>query len=232
MLSIPLQQTARYLRDHFDEVTEDEARTLQRGFTVSLSQVATSYNPVLSDPVKASFIAHPDVEYLKEYFIVWYHQMLKHPYTYIQAFLNQTYGYFYPNKHNWGEKYFAAFDIVGTEHLQTDYIDLRFVVKANSIRHILENAVYLIEKTPILGLLLSAGMYVYILIGESIYLLSKKKWRELIILLPGFAILLICLLSPVNGYLRYLLPIIATMPITIGWCYVAGSSALVIHDFR
>lgn len=232
MLSIPLQQTARYLRDHFDEVTEDEARTLQRGFTVSLSQVATSYNPVLSDPVKASFIAHPDVEYLKEYFIVWYHQMLKHPYTYIQAFLNQTYGYFYPNKHNWGEKYFAAFDIVGTEHLQTDYIDLRFAVKANSIRHILENAVYLIEKTPILGLLLSAGMYVYILIGESIYLLSKKKWRELIILLPGFAILLICLLSPVNGYLRYLLPIIAAMPITIGWCYVAGSSALVIHDFR
>lgn len=232
MLSIPLQQTARYLRDHYDEITEDEATVLESGFTVSLDQVAASYDPKLSDPVKASFIAYPDAEYLKEYLAVWFRQLLKHPETYIQAFINQTYGYFYPNKHNWGENYFAAFDIVGTDHLQSDYIDLRFAVKSSAIRNIMENSVYLVEKIPILSLSLSAGMYVYVLITESTYLLAKKKWRESIILLPGFAVLFICLLSPVNGYLRYLLPIIATMPLTIGWCYAAGSDRLVAHQVK
>lgn len=224
MLSLPLQQTARYLREHFDEVTEEEAEVLQRGFMVSLNQVAASYNPNLSDPVKSAFVAHPDAEYLKEYFSVWFHQLLKHPGTYIQAFFNQNYGYFYPNKHNWGGDYFAAFYITDAEHLQDGYLDIQFAVKASGIRHILENTVYLFENTPILGLLLSAGMYVYVFIGEIVYLLVKKKWREFTILMPGIAVLLICLLSPVNGYLRYLLPIIATMPVTIGGCYAAGSN--------
>ncbi|MCH5338324.1 MAG: hypothetical protein J1E03_06045 [Acetatifactor sp.] len=39
MLSIPLQQTARYLKEHYDEITEEEAEVLGRGFTVSLKQV-------------------------------------------------------------------------------------------------------------------------------------------------------------------------------------------------
>lgn len=230
MLSLPLQQTARYLRDHYDEVTEEEAEVLQRGFTASLNQIASSYNPDISDPVKGSFVAHPDAVYLKEYFSVWFHQMLKHPDTYIQAFLNQTYGYFYPNKHNWEEGYSAVFDIVGTEYLQTDYLDIHFGLKASSMRRILQNTVYVIVKTPVLGLLLSAGMYVYVFIGEMVYLLVKKKRREFIILTPGFAVLLICLLSPVNGYLRYLLPIIAAMPITIGGCCAAGSNAPVMKE--
>lgn len=231
MLSIPLQQIARYLNEHYDEVTEEEAEILGRGFTIDLDRVASRYNPIVSDPVKGSFIAHPDAAYLKEFFTVWFRLLLKHPDTYIQAFINQTYGYFYPNQHNWKQNspIFGAFSFAGYEQLQNDYYSLEFLVKDRNIRSVLEYSVFLIEKAPVLGLLLSPGMYVYVLIGESIYLLSKKKRRELMVLLPGFFILFICLLSPVNGYLRYLLPFIAAMPMTIGWCFIAGSDELMMH---
>lgn len=232
MLSIPLQQIARYLKEHYDEVTEEEAEILGKGFMVGLDQVITRYNPIVSDPVKGVFVAHPDKEYLKEFFSVWFHLLLKHPDTYIQAFINQTYGYFYPNQHNWKQtkQVYAAYSIAGGDQLQNDYFHIKFFIKDESIRNILEQNVFLVEKAPILGLLLSPGMYVYVLIGESIYLLAKKKRRELLVFLPGFFVLLICLLSPVNGYLRYLLPIIAAMPITLGWCFTAGSDKLIMHS--
>lgn len=224
MLSIPLQQTARYLRDYYEELTDEEAEILQNGFKVELNQVGSLYNPVLSDPVKGAFVSHPGSDYMKKYFTVWFQQMLKHPDVYIQAFLNNTYGYFYPNVHG-GQGYIAMFGFINTEHWDDGNLDVHFAVSDHMVRSILEHFTYLTEKIPIVGMFMSCGMQTYILLVQCCYLLSKRKKREMALLVPELCVLLVCIVSPVNAYLRYIMPIMAAMPLTLAWCYVAFESS-------
>ena len=218
MLSIPLLQTARYLKEHYDDVTKEEAAILQEGFTIPLEQIADTYNPICSDGVKAYFQTHPDATYMKSYFKVWFQQLLKHPTTYIQAFFDHVYGYFYPNLHNYGD-YIATFYIGNSDQWHDGHLNIEFGITDYKMRRILEHTLYLTEKIPVLGMLLSAGMHTYILLGEFVYLLAHKRKREILILIPGFCVLLICLASPVNAYLRYAMPIMAALPVTAAWCY-------------
>ena len=97
-LSAPIQQTARYQRDHGAEVTEEERAILSELFD-DYDQMGTAhYSPEISDAAKDQMISHPTKEQLKNYFKVWFAQFCKHPDTYFQAFFNQTYGYFYTDR--------------------------------------------------------------------------------------------------------------------------------------
>lgn len=222
MLSIPLQQTARYLKEHYDEITEEEAEVLGRGFTVPLDQVGNDYNPVISDPVKMNFIASPDAVYLKEYFSVWFCQMLKHPDTYVQAFINHIYGYFYPNTPTMNDS-LAVFYIGDSEHWQDGSLDIRFMLSDNTVRKVLEHSNYLAQKLPVMGMFMSAGFYTYILLVLFVYMFSVRKRREIIFLVPLFCVVLICIASPVNAYLRYMMPVMASMPMSLAGCYILGN---------
>ena len=219
-LSIPLQQTGRYLREHYDEITEEEADVLARGFTIPLEEVGQRYYPICSDSLIYSFIADPDMSYLKEYFTVWFQQMLKHPDTYVQAFLNHTYGYFYPNVHNYGD-YIAVFYIGNSEHWQDGHLDIEFTMGSPYIRRVLAHTVYLAEKIPVVSMFLSTGFYVYVLLGEFVFLVSRNR-RTIAVLIPGFCVVLICMASPATGYLRYMMPVMATTPVTLAWCYIVN----------
>jgi len=225
MLSIPLQQTARYLRDHFDELTLEEAEVLEEGFSIALDMVGAAYNPICSDPIKENFQKHPDADYLKKYFKIWSKQLVKHPDTYLQAFLNHTYGYFYPDMHDYlyDTLHYTAFFYIGNSDKWHDgYLDIEFGITDNTIREILKHFLYLVEKMPLFSMLLSAGMHTYILLGECAYLLAKKRRREMLFLIPGLFILLLRLASPVNAYVRYIMPIMAMLPVTAVWCYVSA----------
>lgn len=223
MLSIPLQQTARYLREHYDEVTAEEAMVLQEGFTIGLNEIADIYYPICSDPVKAYFQANPDPAYLKSYFKVWFSQFRKHPNTYIQAFLNHTYGYFYPNQHDYlydSLHLTGVFLIGNSDKWHDDYLDIEFGISNNSGRKILQHFFYLTEKMPLFSMLFSTGLHTYILLGECVYLLAKKQLRGILFLVPGLFVLLLRLFSPVNGSVRYMLPIMVLLPVTAAWCYI------------
>lgn len=217
MLSMPLQQTARYLREHFDEVTAEEAAVLQEGFEIPLSRIAEGYKPEISDPVKGNFLDHPDTAYLRDYFRVWFAQFTRHPDTYLQAFFNQVYGYFYPGCPNYGD-YLTVTYIGNSEHWQDGYMDMRFTLENGYLREILRHTVYVAERMPVISLLYGTGIYTYMLLGAVLYLAAHKKRRELCVLVPELGILFICLLSPVNGYLRYMMPVMAALPVWAAWC--------------
>ena len=96
---------------------------------------------------------------------------------------------------------------------------MEFVIENNNIREILQHSLYVAEKIPVLSMLLSAGMHTYILLGECIYLMAKKKRRGMLVLVPALCVLAICMVSPVNAYLRYIMPVMAMLPVTAGWCF-------------
>lgn len=224
MLSIPLQQTARYLKEYPDEVTTEEAEILQEGFEADLSGIASAYYPDCSDSVKASFCQHPDADYMKSYFKVWRDQFARHPDAYIQAFINQTYGYFYPGKHDYQYDTLnltGVFFLGNSDHWNDGYVNLKFAITGDTGRQILMHFFYLTEKMPVISMLFSAGLYTYMLFGGCACLLAKKKRRELFFLIPQFFILLLRIFSPVNASMRYMLAIMVAAPVTVAWCHAA-----------
>lgn len=217
MLSVPLLQTARYLQDHPDDVTEEEFQILEGMFTVDIGTVTDNYNPIVSDSVKNMFLKHPSKEELAAYFKVWLHQLSRHPDTYVQAFLHHVYGYFYPNVHAF-QDYIAHFYLLEGEKCDIGNLDIKFAITSNHMRKFLENALHLWETIPGAGMLLSPGLYVYILLGECVYLVAKKR-KEFVLMVPGLCVVLFCILSPVNAYMRYILPLMAIMPLTLACCW-------------
>ena len=93
MLSIPFQQTARYVRDLEDDVTPEEKAAINA--ILPYEELGELYNPELSDPIK-NRMKSVTVDEFKHYLNAWLAMGLRHPGVYIQATLNNTYSYFYP----------------------------------------------------------------------------------------------------------------------------------------
>lgn len=220
-LSIPLQQTARYVKEHYEEITEEELDVLSRMFNVEVVQLAELYTPEISDPVKGQFIAHPSNEELKMYFEVWFAQLCKHPDTYIQAWLNHIYGYFYPNRYQSSPEGIGYYRIGNQQHWQDGSLDMEFAMEYKELRDMYEKGADVIRRLPLVGMLYSCGFHNYILIGCITFLLAHKKYKEIIILMLSILSVLVCLVSPVNAYIRYMLPVVAALPVTLSWCFYA-----------
>ncbi len=223
MLSIPLQQTARYLIRHSDDITEEEAEILQETFNIPLEGISKWYDPRYADTMEMVLKPNLTSDQVKSYLKVWFQQFLRHPDTYAQAFLNHNYVYFYPDEYEYMKKYqdnTVTFTIVDEEQRYYDgYYDIRFAVWDGSGREILKDIFYTVEKMPLFGMFKSAGLHIYFLLGECVYLLAKKRRREVLFLVPGLFVILLRLFSPL-ACIRYVLPIVAMLPVTVSWCYI------------
>lgn len=211
MLSVPFQQTARYVSLYENELTNKEIDIIDH--VLSYSVIKEKYNPINSDPVKNSF-RHPSKQSFMEYVKVWLHQFKKHPSCYIQATLNNCFGYFYPG-YIQNSISNMQFYIKG-EPLATGDLNIHYV-HANSVRNVLANYSLLWFKLPGISLLLYPGTYTWLLLICFGTLMRDKKYKECIAgSLPLFTIA-ICLISPVNGYLRYMLPVMVFMPLMVAF---------------
>ena len=114
--AILIQSTALYQKEHPNDITKDERRTLNNVFV--LNNLPKLYNPIISDPVKSSggkkiglrkdgtfdqtikndykegyryqTVTKEDINAFKK---VWVHLMLRHPSILIKAFMNNSYQY-------------------------------------------------------------------------------------------------------------------------------------------
>lgn len=206
MLSIPFQQTARYVKYYDNEIKEEEKKIIDKILTYDT--LASRYDPEKSDPVKNEFNKYSTNEDLKSYFKVWYDGLLKHPRVYIEATLNNTYGYFYPPKTNW-YIYYKYNSVLKENNFNYHYNDL------SSLRNILVISGKNFPGIPIIGLFVSIGLNTWILLFMISYLIYKKKYKQILYFLPSIILLLVCVASPVNTYFRYALPNIFAMPILL-----------------
>lgn len=209
-LSVPLQQTARYIKEYYYDIRPEEMEVLQGLFSVDIAEIAEVYDAELSDPVKEVFILYPEEDEVKSYFDIWSRQFLRHPDVYVQAFLNHMYGYICPEKkESWKGEDIGVFKI----NLNRAVFDVEFGIESSTGRDILEEYARTTRQLPVLGMLYSPGIYTWIIMGCMLYLTEKRKWKEMTVYIPGCFILLICMLSPVNACIRYMLPVMAVLPI-------------------
>ena len=212
VLSVPLQQTASYVYFRNNELTKDEIETIDK--IIEIDKVIENYDPETIDYVKA-YYKEPSTSELLEYFKVWFKMFFKHPDTYILATLNMNFGYIYPEWKEYKDG-IALYEITYSDTLDKNDLDLHYLDIFKNQRNTLEDLAYGTRSLP-LGIIYSCGTYFWLLIMITIILWYYGKKREILPLIPLYTIILATLVSPINAYVRYFIPLMVCMPFIV--CY-------------
>lgn len=214
-LAVPLQQTARYVSQY--KLTKEEQYTISK--LVAIKDIKENYDPETIDYVKARYKQETATNQdLKEYFLVWEKMFFKHPDVYFQATMNATYGYFYPDRKE-NKDSFAQFTIDAPDCVNVSHFNIHFLPDREIYRNRVELGIYALRNMPVIGLLFSCGLYTWILIIVTLILWYFRKKKEMAILVPLYVIILVCVASPVNAFVRYMQPVMLTLPFVIGWMF-------------
>lgn len=211
VLSVPFQQTARYVKYHSEELNEEEIEIIDK--ILNYETLGTRYKANLADHVKDEFNKDATTEDLIKYLKVWFIHLFKHPMTYINATVNTTYGYFYPNTSNW--YVYHNYD----KKLENVGLDYHFIKGLGIPRSILGNFGVIYPYIPILGAQVNIGFNVWVYMLLFTYLIVEKKKKLILLLIPAFTLLLTCVVGPVNTYFRYMVPIVFSLPLIMGLIY-------------
>ena len=217
-LSLPLQQTARFVKAHQNEVTESEEIKLRS--VMDYDRLAEAYDPRISDPVKVLFVADPSFSQLKDYLLVWGQQFIRHPATYVNATVNQNYYLVYPKvanilvyaytpenqtgfpKQNEVNKILGAYDIDSLKIWKQRF-------------NVLYKASF---NLPVLYLLSHPAFYVILFIWLLCFAAANRFYSWLMISIPNILNILIILLAPaIQGQPRYAFPLIYSFSFAL--CY-------------
>lgn len=209
VLSIPFQQTARYVTNYDKEITKEEKEIIDK--ILVYDTIKERYKPRSSDPIKHEFNKNASREDLKKYFEVWFKQLQKHPKTYIAATMNNYYGYFYPNYRGSLLDYYQLHSDIE----QIDIFTIKHFEKLATLRKIGHRFNYILANLPLIGMFYSMGLYTWIIFTIIVILLIKKKYKYLVPFILILTNLLVNCAAPLNAHVRYSIPIIFTMPIVI-----------------
>lgn len=208
MLSLPFQQTARYLQAYGDEITQEERKAIE-AVLGDAQQVAQRYDPDSADHVKACFRREASTGELLAYLKQWGYGFTRHPQVYMEAFLAHVHGWFSPEIGN-SLRYEADYDHVRQGGLFPNAEKLLIFYYRFAGRF-----------TP-LGVLENIGLAVWALFFLTFYQIRHRKGRYALAGIPLWVSLLVCMASPVfMGHARYGFPILFTIPYLYGFTVTA-----------
>lgn len=205
-LSIPFQQTARYVNTY--ELTEEEYQTLSQ--YADVEQLKNAYNAEFADYVKWSFQEEWSTDDLKGYIGIWWKMFLKHPITYIEATMANTYGYVYPF-----QEYLLTdltnYTIFGEDTFLADY-KIHQLEVFKTIRDVIIHFGYFIRRVPVIGIFYCVGIYTWITLFLVAVTILNRNRKNIAVLMPAIMTILVCFASPVNSYRRYMEPVLLCLP--------------------
>lgn len=200
--TVPIQQLARTWKYSPEVFSQEDRQTL---FEILPEEALALYTPKLSDLVKAGFITGNFEKEPEKYASLWLRTGLKAPFTYVNAWLMTSYGFWYPDAamdvyngwRNYGKSSYFSFE---TE--EPGIRDSRFPWLEEQYRKLSwENAT---QNIPVFSLLFSPGFLCWIWVLSGLYLIAAGRQRELLALLPVYLNLLTVLFGP-TYLVRYVL---------------------------
>lgn len=209
MLSVPFQQTARYLQQFGEEMTPEEKAAIEN-ILGDTDKVALRYNPNSADAVKELYRRDSSNRELVQYLNTWMKMFFKHPACYVEAFFHHVYGLFDP----------AVSNSIRYEIYEDD-----FFVRKGLFPNADKVLIFLYrfaDRITILSALQNVGIYVWAMFILGGVMLREKK-EKLLLWTPLFFSLIICMLAPCFfNHARYAFPILFTIPFLYG--VMAGPS--------
>ncbi|MGN0982956.1 MAG: DUF6020 family protein [Candidatus Limivicinus sp.] len=215
-LSLPLMQTARYVKYCPEDVTEEERQIIDQ--VVDYDRLPLMYLEHLSDYVKGLY--RGDGESLARYFKVWFRQGLRHPEVYFSATFNNVYGYFYPGAREDSMGIYMQYDPVPDAPVQLFSLPEEAAVRRAERLDKLSDFILAFENFPLFYPVCNGAVQVWLALYLALAALCRRRVRLLILLVPSVVSVLICVAGPTffhNG-LRYALPVIFANPFLFSLC--------------
>lgn len=213
-LSVPMQQTARYIYEYEEDLTQEEREII--GKVMDIDACRNNYTPRLADPVKATFHEETSTKELIDYFKVWFKMFFKHPGCYMEAFINNTYGYFY-----FGDMAVWKYDETESENVQSLInpagFNIHHIESLHSLSTFMDQYIKLFNHLPVISIFDSCAFYTWGIVILCIVLWDADK-KKMVLLLPALVSLLVCFAGPLNGIddFRYMFPIAFILPFMAG----------------
>lgn len=210
VLSVPLQQTARYMKDCPSDLTDTE-RTAISG-VIDPDKIAAVYDPNTADPVKELFRRDVNRQELSAYLKTWLYMLQRHPGICLNAFLENKHRFFYPDtipaynyRYRWGADCMDAINQWYADELGSDF---HFPNRLWGIRTAYEQLRENVFSSSVFGIILSSASYVWLTVFFICYSIKKRRGTAFVFLTPMILQILICMAAPTNGeYFRYVYPI-------------------------
>lgn len=215
-LSLPLMQTARYVKYCPEDVTEEERQIIDQ--VVDYDQLPEAYREHLGDYVKGLY--RGDGEALARYFTVWLRQGLRHPEVYFSATFNNVYGYFYPGARENSMGIYMQYDPVSDAPVQLFSLPEEAAARRAERLDKLSDFILAFESFPLFYPVCNGPVQVWLALYLALAALCHRRGRLLILLAPSVVSVLICVAGPTffhNG-LRYALPVIFANPFLFSIC--------------
>lgn len=221
LLSYPFQQTARYVRDYPDDVTDEEREVIDAVFTYDT--LAGRYDPRISDPVK-------NISYIEgyewAYFKVWCSQLLKHPMCYVDATMEQNYYFFVPEVASENTAFFMN-GHVSYEYQNRNEVDsyTQWFNSPEWLKPVQEWSVRLYKSlyhVPVMALLWNTSLATYFVV---LAIMKVRHKRDGIVMMTPFMLTLgLVFFGPVcQGHPRYMMSIMYCLPAIIAFVLYVGS---------
>lgn len=199
-LGVLFQQTARYVHDHPEEVTDAERKAIDA--VLPFDSLATAYQPALQDPVKFMYRRDCTAEQRNAYYAVWWEMAKKHPSAYVAAVWDCCDAYFHPSgryplffvAHIWSP------DVPNLFHLQAAFPNAPCGMAA-------------FASLPLVGWMADMGFYVLLFLFFFFWALWKRDRAALLVAQPCLWAAAVLWVAPANGEFRYVLPILWNLPL-------------------
>ena len=218
-LSVPMQQVARVIVEDC-ELTEDETAMLEK--ILDLDRVPEVYWAQCCDPIKEE-IRDEDparLEYLmahkEDYLKLWIQLGLKHPWVYVEAWVEETKGYW-----NGGYDYY-----IYSMYVQDNDYGMYMVEQDNLIHDLVKAYFTITRETVFFQPLQSIGLNIWVL---SLLCFLNMAWgrKEFLLTMPVVAVVFtLWLTTPVFSEFRYAYSIFTTLPfiLPVSLCRMPGET--------
>ena len=208
-LSLPFQQTARFVSEYASEVTDEERAAID-GVLV-YDELAKCYQPELSDPVKAMYRKTATPRDWLAYGQAWASQMIRHPGCCLSATIIQNALLFDVSTYN-----LAIFTGTGLSAQEEEALDIHRSGTLTRLERVESNLRQAALALPFALQLNTLGFYCAVLLGAFAIAYSRKVRGMLTILLPQMLTMAVILCGPcIEHQDRYGFPVIYLMPLAL-----------------
>ena len=204
LLSVPLQQISRTLKEYPEAIDVDTDGVIQTLYAEK--NPADSYHEMISDPVRWNAIYDHVDENLVPLFKLWIKMGVAYPATFTEAFVIQNLPYLVP-----GSPMLYYFDLPVREIEMFPVEQFNFMPPVKEVySHYGETLNFM--SLPFVSLLSDAAFYVWLALFMFGYALYLKQTHIMAVLCFLFAIWLSCLMGPV-AIPRYMLAFFYVIPL-------------------
>ncbi len=210
--SVLMQSAARVYNLDYQGLTREEREAF---LSIIREEGMEAYLPRFADTVKACFDGKKFQENPGPFLKAWFSAGIRHKKIYIDSFLVNTFGYWYPGnsieENENGRDYFEYY----CKEFRED-VDVVMEPKLTSLsefyRKIGNEASF--QRVPVVSAFFNLGCYTWLLLFALLFLLYRRQYGEILILIPLVMYFVTTLLGPVVK-MRYHYPLIACAPLIL-----------------